>query len=435
MNHRMLSHTQIVKQLIISFIKGLSHLLMWPLHNLRKCLYGIIAGAALLFISMIVRDIRSGRLIVCDIPTPKSLEEKGYNSRVMADKIIYSIKLGGSKRSELFPKYEGSDISINPVIMTLRSDSENLTVYGNSYNLILNLFSKLLHKPIPIVRGNIVETKTNSYLLTFSIDGKSVYRLPFTASQTENVIKETGLKVCLSVFPYELASSYYEMQRYSECLSALEKYIPQNTNQTMAKLVLQGAAQLNLFEYDEALKAFVTAYETENRIFILHNIASVRLEQCLYKEAIEFEDLLVQTKRESDSGHTTAAIAYSKLLDLENAEKHFRRALEINPNFSPAYFQWGVMLWLRNNDLKGAIAKYRQCLEVDPNFYQCASNLAHANAELGNAKEAELYTGKALSIIKDKSLRVDYEVKGDTLVIGDTLSTAQKRLKKAAITK
>ena len=418
MANRIILYLQVVKRHIFSLCKNFSNFIMWPLHNWRSCLYciGVVVGVS--FLLMTVRDFRSGRLIVCDIPTPQSLEEKGYSSRVMADKIIYNIKLGGSQSSNLFPKQGLSDISIKPVIMTLRSDAESFTVYGNSYNLILSALSKLLHIPIPTVRGNIVETTKNSYLLTFSIDGESVYRLPFTASGTENVIKKAGFKICSKVFPYELAISYYETQHYLDCISILEGYSPTDTIQTGAKLVLQGAAKLHLGEYNEALKAFMNAYEMKNEAFILHNIASVRLQQRLYQDAIELEKVLIKSKNETESGHIIAGHAYSKLLDLNNAEKHFRRALEINPKCAEAYFQWGIMLWLRNNNLEGAIDKYRQCLEADPFHYQATVNLACTYATLGDTKEADFYSKKAISIIRDKNLNVNFERKGDTVLIG-----------------
>ena len=370
---------------------------------------------------MFVQDIQSGLLIVCDIPTPHSLEAKGYNSRVMADKLINSVRLGGSKKSELFPEYDVPEVTINPVIITMRTDAEHLTVYGNSYNQFLSLISKLLCKPIPTIRGNVVETAPDNYLFAFSINGSTVYKLTFAASGTEKVIETAGYKICSRLFPYELATSYYAMERHHECLSALENYFPQNADQSAMKMVLQGAANIGLFEYDAALKEFVSAYEVRNKPFILHNIATVRLEQCLYDQAIAFEKGLIASKRETEYGHMTAGIAYSKLLDLKNAEKHFQRALDINRDFAPAYFQWGVMLWLRHNDLMGAADKFRQCIEVDPNFYQAAANLTNIYAELGQIKESRTYAEKALSILKNKSINVNFKVKGDTLVIAENL--------------
>jgi protein O-GlcNAc transferase len=174
------------------------------------------------------------------------------------------------------------------------------------------------------------------------------------------------------------------------------------------------------------------AYELQNKPLIMHNVASVKLEQCLYSEAIQLENTLIASGNATAHGHTIIGNAYSKLLDTKNAELHFQRALDVDPKFAPAYFQWGIMLDLRKNDLRGAIEKYKLCLQADPNFFEAAANLAYANDKLGEKAEAQKFSEKAFSIIKTNRLNVDCEIKGNALVIGESSATREKKAKARA---
>lgn len=412
----------------VSVLKSIGYLLLWPFRNCKR---GLFTVAVLIICIIIIRDLWPVSLIVFDIQAPKSLEEKGYDSKVITDKLIYNIKLGGNSGCKLFPNSEVSNMSIEPLIMSLRNDADNLTVYSTSYNSILCFIAKVLILPIPKVKGNIVETKPNTYLFTSSVK-ETVFTVQFTANDIEKSIQNMALKICLKVFPYELALSYLDMRRYEECLSSLDEFTPENTKETARKLLLQGIAQVSLIKYEEAIKNFLMAYEIKNKPLIMHNVASVKLEQCLYSEAIQIENALIASGNKTANGYTIIGIACSKLLDTKNAELHFQKAIEIDNKFAPAYFHWGVMLDLRNNDLRGAIEKYKLCLQADPNFYEAAGNLAYAYGKLGEVMEAQKFSEKSFSIIKTKRLNVDYEIKGNSLVIGETSATREKRAKARA---
>jgi len=413
---------------LIHKLKSIGLLVLWPFRGLRRSFWTIVI---VILVIIIGRDLWPVRLIVFDIQVPKSLEEKGYDTKVLTDKLIYNIKLGGNQECKLFPNSDVSYITIEPLIMSLRNDADNLSVHNTNYNSMLCFVAKLLMLPIPKVKGNIVETKPNTYLFTSTVK-ETVLIVPFTDKDIENSIQNMALKICLKVFPYELALSYFDMRRYEDCLSVLDEFIPENSKEAESKLLLQGATHVAIFRYDEAMKNFLMAYEISNKPIIIHNVANVKLEQCLYSEAIQLENALIDAGNATAYGYTIMGIAYSKLLDINNAELQFRLATEKDPNFASAYFQWGVMLDLRNNDLRGAIDKYKQCLQADPNFYEAASNLSYVYTRLGERAEADVFTEKAFSVIKTKKLNVDYEIKGNSIIMGETALTREKRAKSLA---
>src|SRR5260370_29975677 len=76
-------------------------------------------------------------------------------------------------------------------------------------------------------------------------------------------------------------------------------------------------------------------------------------------KALELEEAL---------GAPHAAVAYIRVIydwDAETGEKEFRRALELNPNDSTTFLQYGVSL-LHLGRFAEAEAAARQALEIDP---------------------------------------------------------------------
>jgi len=59
-------------------------------------------------------------------------------------------------------------------------------------------------------------------------------------------------------------------------------------------------------------------------------------------------------------------LAFKILGKLDEAQRDYSKAIELDPTFGPAYANRGNILVLRN-DLQGALADYRKALALDPN--------------------------------------------------------------------
>jgi len=81
--------------------------------------------------------------------------------------------------------------------------------------------------------------------------------------------------------------------------------------------------------------------------------------------------------------HTALAASHWSLLEFADAEREFRRALELNPNYANAHHWYGLFLsWdARPSE---AISQLRRAVELDPLNMQYNTNLGQA---LGNAKQ------------------------------------------------
>ena len=87
---------------------------------------------------------------------------------------------------------------------------------------------------------------------------------------------------------------------------------------------------------------------------------------------------------------------------MKDAEISFRKAIEINPDFTKAHSNLGNILRDLGN-LKDAEISARKAIEIKPDFTKAHSNLGIILRELGKLKEAEISFRKAIEIKPDFS--------------------------------
>lgn len=98
----------------------------------------------------------------------------------------------------------------------------------------------------------------------------------------------------------------------------------------------------------------------------------------------------------------TAAVAATESQDWARAADLYRQAVELEPNNSGLYNNWGVVL-RRQGDLQGAIRAYQRALELDP-------NLSAVYLNLGLAYLVERRWEEALAILTQAEQRLPNEV-------------------------
>jgi tetratricopeptide (TPR) repeat protein len=85
---------------------------------------------------------------------------------------------------------------------------------------------------------------------------------------------------------------------------------------------------------------------------------------------------------------------------VEEAMAHFRKALEIKPDYTGAHYNLGKALAGRGQ-FDEAIAHYRKALEIEPDYVEAHYNLGNALANRGQVEEAIAQYRKALEIKPD----------------------------------
>jgi tetratricopeptide (TPR) repeat protein len=83
--------------------------------------------------------------------------------------------------------------------------------------------------------------------------------------------------------------------------------------------------------------------------------------------------------------------------DLTNAEKAYKAALKIDPNFAVGHYNLGMTLKAGGN-LVDAIAYYRQAIKIDPEHAEAHQNLAVALLKIGKMPESLAEFKKAIAL-------------------------------------
>ena len=102
----------------------------------------------------------------------------------------------------------------------------------------------------------------------------------------------------------------------------------------------------------------------------------------------------------NDIAHNNLARDLSDRAMLDEAIDHYRKALEINPDYVHVNNNLGTVL-ARRGQIDEAIVHYRKALEVNPNYAYAHYNLGLALARRGQVDEAIAHFRRALEILPD----------------------------------
>ncbi len=117
-------------------------------------------------------------------------------------------------------------------------------------------------------------------------------------------------------------------------------------------------------------------------------------------EAAKYYQLLINQGLKDHRVFSNYGAILQGLGKLEAAEKWFRKAIELKPDYAEAHYNLGVIL----NDLgkiKEAELSYRKAIEINPDYAEARYNLGIILKNLGKLKEAELSYRKAIEIKPD----------------------------------
>ena len=117
-------------------------------------------------------------------------------------------------------------------------------------------------------------------------------------------------------------------------------------------------------------------------------------------EAIAHYRKALEIKPDYAEAHNNLGIALAGRGQVDEAIAHYRKALEIKPDDVEAHYNLGIALAGRGQ-VDEAIAHFRKALEIKPDFAEAHNNLGIALAGRGQIDEAIAHYRKALEIKPD----------------------------------
>ncbi|MEX2260842.1 MAG: tetratricopeptide repeat protein [Bryobacteraceae bacterium] len=122
--------------------------------------------------------------------------------------------------------------------------------------------------------------------------------------------------------------------------------------------------------------------------------ADIFMARKMYREALE---MYLQAPRDSAVIWNKMGIAYHQMMDLNQAKKHYEKALKINPKYPEAINNLGTVHYAKKS-YRRAINQYKKALKVAPLSASVHSNLGTAYFARKKYKDALKAYGQALAI-------------------------------------
>ena len=168
------------------------------------------------------------------------------------------------------------------------------------------------------------------------------------------------------------------------------------------------------------------AINEDSNVLTLHGYVLSLLEQ--NDEAEECLCKAVNLDPENEETHHHLGRVYRAKGEFDTAEKHLKRAIEINPKYASAYAELGALL--AKDRPKDAISLLRQAIKYTPNDGWSMAYLADALSRLRKLKAADEQYRRLLELWPNESL--PYLCYGDFLASNKLdRSTAEWYLRKA----
>ena len=165
---------------------------------------------------------------------------------------------------------------------------------------------------------------------------------------------------------------------YDRALTADPNHVKSHNNLALALV--------ELGRLDEAASHFETSLRLEPKAEIYSDLGFIKARQGKSEEALAYYRRALELDPHCPSAHFNLAATYAQEGALGEAESHYRQALAGKPT-AEAHNGLGYVL-AREGRGDEAVAEFRKAIEVDPHFTPVYNNLAEELAKQGKLEEA-----------------------------------------------
>ena len=174
-----------------------------------------------------------------------------------------------------------------------------------------------------------------------------------------------------------LANCFWSVGNLDPCLGYLNEALNLDPNYAEAFL-LRGLVQKKKNQLGPALADFTAANKLKPH---LKNVTGLMIDMMValgsFKDAIPLLEAELEKNPDAHLVHMSMGVCYQKTGDSNKAVQHYRRTIELKPEFVGAYNNLGVTLH-QQNQVGGAVDAYLAALALKPDLEEVLSNLYQA---------------------------------------------------------
>ncbi len=167
----------------------------------------------------------------------------------------------------------------------------------------------------------------------------------------------------------------------------------------VAGLIVCAWQQTGYWQNSETLWVHTLACNSRNSV-AHNNLGLILAGRGQLDDAIVHYRKAVEVEPDYAAAHNNLGMALAARGQFGEAIDEFRKVLDIQPNFVPAHYNLGKAL-ADSGQVQAAIASYQKALEIKPDYAEAHNNLGIALAGIGRVSDADYHYRKALAIKPD----------------------------------
>jgi tetratricopeptide (TPR) repeat protein len=238
-------------------------------------------------------------------------------------------------------------------------------------------------EPTPAGGGKIPVTTSSAEAKAEFLQGREMFEKLLITDSIAHFQKAVSLDPNFAWAELDLANSAPTGKEFFEHLNKAVSLADKASNgEKLLILAAQAGANNNAVKQKEYLDGLVAAYPNDERAHF--NLAGYLFGQQDYPQAIEHYKKATELDPNYSTAYNLLGYAYRQSGDYASAEKAFQKYIELIPKDPNPYDSYAELL-LKMGRFDDSIAQYRKALEISPNFL---------NAHQGIAMDL-LYQGKS----------------------------------------
>ena len=241
------------------------------------------------FIIIVYRELKTVTVLIEPFDVPKELEEKGYNGRVIVNKLKdqlnrintesrFNLTLdtlfssGNENQNNEIPRIEDRNTSCTFTLAWLQAEQLKVEIPGVGISLqaIIQYIRKVFNVEPALIKGEVAIRK-NQIFITTRVGEKIARTIPEENQKAGNVdenlaiLDDMLLKTAEYIYentkPIILAKYFYAKNKESECIDTLEKITSQKSNVDSVTTAynIWGYILTKQGKYDDAIAKYLKA--------------------------------------------------------------------------------------------------------------------------------------------------------------------------------
>jgi len=341
----------------------------------------VLAVIVLPVLFYICREVTHDALVIDPFTVPKSFEEAGLTSEVVANRIgnalrqIETTTQTRMKKDNLVSlRDEGSvpDVPIPGARIGLRTVVE-------AVRTVLGRYSKHVGGDI-VMDANAGFQATVTFYITQGRNRSLAMSVVGTSLDIGSLVQGTAEKVLRQVNPYVLAAYREEHGKLEEAVEIVQRMVQDPSEDSTDTDI---AAALNLWgnvledqkKYDEAAAKYQKAINIDPKLAPAYiNWGVVLYDQNRYDEAAAKYQKAIKIDPKYAAAYNNWGSVFYRQGKLDEAGAKYQKATKIDPKYAFAYNNWGSVLY-EQKKYDEAAAKYQKAIDLDPKYAVAYDNL------------------------------------------------------------